>query len=27
VPAEEVPLRPEAADVFGVKSLPVSWDA
>lgn len=27
VPAEEVRLRPETADVFGVKSLPVSWDA
>jgi cytochrome P450 len=27
VPAEEVDLRPETADVFGVKSLPVSWDA
>ncbi|MCX5207129.1 cytochrome P450 [Streptomyces sp. NBC_00237] len=27
VPAEEVRLRPEAADVYGVKSLPVTWDA
>ncbi|WP_283135841.1 cytochrome P450 [Rhizohabitans arisaemae] len=27
VPAEEVALRPESADVFGVKSLPVTWDA
>ncbi|MYU09698.1 cytochrome P450, partial [Streptomyces sp. SID8361] len=29
IPAEEVPLRPEAeiADVYGVKSLPVTWDA
>ncbi|MFF8805664.1 cytochrome P450 [Streptomyces omiyaensis] len=27
VPAEEVVLRPEAADIFGVKSLPVTWDA
>ncbi|MEV0279116.1 cytochrome P450 [Streptomyces sp. NPDC050610] len=27
VPAEEVSLRPEAADIFGVKSLPVTWDA
>ncbi|MFD1931463.1 MULTISPECIES: cytochrome P450 [Nonomuraea] len=27
VPAEEVSLRPEAADVYGVKSLPVTWDA
>ncbi|GAA3611761.1 cytochrome P450 [Nonomuraea rosea] len=27
VPAEEVALRPETADVFGVKSLPVAWDA
>ncbi|MFE4058947.1 cytochrome P450 [Streptomyces sp. NPDC059096] len=28
VPAEEIALRPEAeiADVFGVKSLPVTWD-
>ncbi|MFE0470347.1 cytochrome P450 [Streptomyces sp. NPDC058947] len=26
VPAEEVALRPEAADIFGVKSLPVTWD-
>ncbi|MFJ7154344.1 cytochrome P450 [Streptomyces sp. NPDC101118] len=27
VPADEVALRPEAADIFGVKSLPVTWDA
>ncbi|WSV71380.1 cytochrome P450 [Streptomyces sp. NBC_01012] len=29
VPAEEIVLRPEAeiADVYGVKSLPVTWDA
>ncbi|MFF3763085.1 cytochrome P450 [Streptomyces sp. NPDC001922] len=27
VPAEEVDLRPETADVFGVKRLPVTWDA
>ncbi|MGW0485403.1 cytochrome P450 [Nonomuraea sp. NPDC003214] len=27
VPAGEVPLRPEAADIYGVKSLPVTWDA
>ncbi|MFI9232244.1 cytochrome P450 [Streptomyces rimosus] len=26
VPAEEVELRPESADVFGVKRLPVAWD-
>ncbi|WP_440104873.1 cytochrome P450 [Streptosporangium sp. H16] len=26
VPAEEVPLRPETADIYGVKSLPVTWD-
>ncbi|MER6305965.1 cytochrome P450 [Streptomyces sp. NPDC001739] len=26
VPAEEVLLRPETADIFGVKSLPVTWD-
>ncbi|MEU6114307.1 cytochrome P450 [Streptomyces sp. NPDC047117] len=26
VPAEEVSLRPEAADIYGVKSLPVTWD-
>ncbi|MEZ7126731.1 cytochrome P450 [Nonomuraea sp. AD125B] len=26
VPAEEVPLRPEVADIYGVKSLPVTWD-
>lgn len=25
VPAEEVALRPEAADIYGVKSLPVTW--
>ncbi|MEV4944816.1 cytochrome P450 [Streptomyces sp. NPDC053755] len=25
VPAEEVPVRPEAADIHGVKSLPVTW--
>ncbi|MEO3874212.1 cytochrome P450 [Nonomuraea sp. B12E4] len=25
VPAEEVSLRPEAADIYGVKSLPVTW--
>ncbi|GAA1391197.1 cytochrome P450 [Kitasatospora putterlickiae] len=25
VPPEDVPLRPEAADVHGVKSLPVTW--
>lgn len=25
VPAEEVALRPETADVYGVKSLPVTW--
>ncbi|MEU1881507.1 cytochrome P450 [Streptosporangium sp. NPDC020072] len=25
VPAEEVALRPEIADVYGVKSLPVTW--
>jgi cytochrome P450 len=27
VPAEEVGLRPETADIYGVKSLPVAWDA
>ncbi|GAA4693988.1 cytochrome P450 [Pseudonocardia yuanmonensis] len=27
VPAEEVRLRPETADIYGVKSLPVTWDA
>ncbi|RJL22947.1 cytochrome P450 [Bailinhaonella thermotolerans] len=26
VPAEEVALRPESADIHGVKSLPVTWD-
>ena len=26
VPAEEVGLRPETADIYGVKSLPVIWD-
>ncbi|GLW12530.1 cytochrome P450 [Microtetraspora sp. NBRC 13810] len=26
VPADEVDLRPETADVYGVKSLPVTWD-
>ncbi|WP_329376567.1 cytochrome P450 [Streptomyces sp. NBC_01351] len=26
VPAEDVALRPETADIFGVKSLPVAWD-
>ena len=26
VPDEEVRLRPEAADIYGVKSLPVTWD-
>ncbi|MGC9542454.1 cytochrome P450 [Streptomyces sp. UG1] len=26
VPADEVDLRPELADIFGVKSLPVTWD-
>ncbi|MCD9140961.1 cytochrome P450 [Streptomyces albireticuli] len=25
VPAEEVVLRPETADIYGVKSLPVTW--
>ncbi|MFD3660865.1 cytochrome P450 [Streptomyces sp. NPDC058659] len=27
VPAEDVVLRPETADIYGVKSLPVTWDA
>ncbi|WP_214319961.1 cytochrome P450 [Nonomuraea sediminis] len=27
VPSEEVALRPETADIYGVKSLPVTWDA
>ncbi|QFY10264.1 cytochrome P450 [Nonomuraea phyllanthi] len=27
VPAEEVALRPEIADIYGIKSLPVTWDA
>ncbi|WP_084962894.1 cytochrome P450 [Thermoactinospora rubra] len=26
VPADEVVLRPESADIYGVKSLPVAWD-
>ncbi|MEV4183161.1 cytochrome P450 [Streptosporangium canum] len=26
VPAEEVGLRPETADIYGVKNLPVTWD-
>ncbi|QDI70581.1 cytochrome P450 [Streptomyces calvus] len=26
VPAEEVDLRPETADIYGVRSLPVAWD-
>ncbi|WP_222595055.1 hypothetical protein [Nocardia ninae] len=26
VPAEQVALRPENADIYGVKSLPVTWD-
>jgi cytochrome P450 len=26
VPAEEAGLRPETADIYGVKSLPVTWD-
>jgi cytochrome P450 len=26
VPAEEVGIRPETADIHGVKSLPVTWD-
>ncbi|PRX59895.1 cytochrome P450 [Nonomuraea fuscirosea] len=27
VPAEEVAVRPETADIYGLKSLPVTWDA
>lgn len=27
VPPEEIALRPETADVYGVKSLPVTWEA
>ena len=27
VPAEQVDLRPETADIYGVKRLPVTWDA
>jgi cytochrome P450 len=27
VPPEDIPLRPETADVYGLKSLPVTWDA
>ncbi|MGW0484200.1 cytochrome P450 [Nonomuraea sp. NPDC003214] len=27
VPAGQVDLRPEIADIYGVKSLPVTWDA
>ncbi|MBX9389857.1 cytochrome P450 [Streptomonospora nanhaiensis] len=27
VPPEEVPLRPETADLYGVRCLPVTWDA
>ncbi|NUR89605.1 MAG: cytochrome P450, partial [Nonomuraea sp.] len=27
VPEEEVGLRTEAADIYGVKSLPIAWDA
>jgi cytochrome P450 len=27
VPAAEIDLRPETADIYGVKSLPVTWDA
>ncbi|RSS78465.1 cytochrome P450, partial [Streptomyces sp. WAC02707] len=27
VPTAEVALRPETADIFGVKSLLVAWDA
>ncbi|MEV1246205.1 cytochrome P450 [Nonomuraea sp. NPDC050022] len=27
VAAEQVALRPETADIYGVKSLPVTWDA
>ncbi|SEH04028.1 Cytochrome P450 [Nonomuraea solani] len=26
VPADEVALRPETADIYGVKSLPVTWE-
>ncbi|MDA0565837.1 cytochrome P450 [Streptomonospora sp. S1-112] len=26
VPPEEVPLRPETADLYGVRCLPVTWD-
>ena len=26
VPADQVALRPETADIYGVKSLPVTWD-
>ncbi|MFF4425608.1 cytochrome P450 [Streptomyces sp. NPDC001549] len=26
VPAEDVALRPETADIYGVKSLPVTWE-
>lgn len=26
IPAQEVTLRPETADIYGVKSLPVTWD-
>ncbi|WP_424887048.1 cytochrome P450 [Streptomyces sp. XH2] len=26
VPAEQIALRPETADIYGVKSLPVTWD-
>ncbi|WP_055696750.1 MULTISPECIES: cytochrome P450 [Streptomyces] len=26
VPADEVDLRPELADIYGVRSLPVTWD-
>ena len=27
VPADQVELRPETADIYGVKSLPITWDA
>ncbi len=27
VPAEEIRLRPEASDIYGAKSLPITWDA
>ncbi|MEV0161026.1 cytochrome P450 [Nonomuraea fuscirosea] len=27
VPAEEVAVRPETADIYGLKSLPVTWEA